>query len=150
MVELARAQPNPDISRAFLFALSIANALGRELERPERLIRKAIPVASVLWFQGGACSGNTMSFLNADEANVIDLITDFGLDLLWHPSLGLELGDNARRLFEDPADVTVYLVEAADFTPGGPLTRAVRAGVKQVLGLIRDEPAFGSTSGADR
>jgi Ni,Fe-hydrogenase I large subunit len=24
-------------------------------------------MASVLWFQGGACSGNTMSFLNVDE-----------------------------------------------------------------------------------
>ena len=24
-------------------------------------------MASVLWFQGGACSGNTMSFLNAEE-----------------------------------------------------------------------------------
>ena len=48
-------------------------------------------MASVLWFQGGACSGNTMSFLNAEEPNVVDLIVDFGLDLLWHPSLGLEL-----------------------------------------------------------
>ena len=71
-------------------------------------------MASVLWFQGGACSGNTMSFLNADEPNVVDLITDFGLDLLWHPSLGLELGDNAQRLFEDcatgdrPMDIFVY------------------------------------------
>ena len=44
-------------------------------------------MASVLWFQGGACSGNTMSFLNAEEPNVVDLIVDFGLDLLWHPSL---------------------------------------------------------------
>jgi len=56
-------------------------------------------MASVLWFQGGACSGNTMSFLNATEPNVIDLITDFGLDLLWHPSLGLEGGRNAQKLF---------------------------------------------------
>ena len=61
-------------------------------------------MASVLWFQGGACSGNTMSFLNAEEPNVVDLIVDFGLDLIWHPSLGLELrprdeglGDRSRR-----------------------------------------------------
>lgn len=52
------------------------------------------PMASVLWFQGGACSGNTMSFLNADEPNadepnVVDLIVDFGLDLVRHPSRGL-------------------------------------------------------------
>ncbi len=61
-------------------------------------------MASVLWFQGGACSGNTMSFLNADEPNVVDLIVDFGLDLVWHPSLGLELGNNAQKLFNACAD----------------------------------------------
>ena len=33
-------------------------------------------MASVLWFQGGACSGNTMSFLNAEEPNVVDIIVD--------------------------------------------------------------------------
>ena len=60
-------------------------------------------MASVLWLHGGACSGNTMSFLNADEPNVVDLIVDFGLDLLWHPSLGMELGENAKKIFNDCA-----------------------------------------------
>ena len=60
-------------------------------------------MSSVLWFQAGACSGNTMSFLNAEEPNVVDLIVDFGLDLLWHPSLGLELGENAKKIFTDCA-----------------------------------------------
>ncbi len=58
-------------------------------------------MASVLWLHGGACSGNTMSFLNADEPNVVDLIVDFGLDIIWHPSLGMELGENAQKLFWD-------------------------------------------------
>ena len=58
-------------------------------------------MASVLWLHGGACSGNTMSFLNADEPNVVDLIVDFGLDIIWHPSLGMELGENAQKLFRD-------------------------------------------------
>jgi hydrogenase maturation protease len=44
---------------------------------------------------------------------------------------------------EYPRDVTVYLIEAADFTPGGELTGPVRDGMDRVLGLIRDEPAFG-------
>ena len=49
-------------------------------------------MSSVLWFQAGTCSReNTMSFLNAEEPNVVDLIVDFGLELLWHPSLGMEL-----------------------------------------------------------
>lgn len=49
-----------------------------------------------------------------------------------------------------PADVTVYLIEAADFTPGGALSDAVRASLTQVLSQIRDEPAFGPAAGADR
>src|SRR3954471_18990673 len=60
-------------------------------------------MSSVLWFQAGACSGNTMSFLNAEEPNIVDLIVDFGLDLIWHPSLGLELGENAKQIFADCA-----------------------------------------------
>ncbi len=71
-------------------------------------------MASVLWLQGGACSGNTMSFLNAEEPSACDLVTDFGIDLLWHPSLGMEMGDNAKRIFEDlaagrkPLDIFVF------------------------------------------
>jgi hydrogenase small subunit len=55
-----------------------------------------------------------MSFLNAEEPNVVDLIVDFGLEVLWHPSLGLELGNNAQKLFWDcargdrPLDVFVF------------------------------------------
>src|SRR5918996_4591862 len=60
-------------------------------------------MSSVLWFQAGACSGNTMSFLNAEEPNVVDLIVDFGLDVIWHPSLGLELGEQAKKIFNDCA-----------------------------------------------
>lgn len=43
---------------------------------------------------------------------------------------------------EYPSDVTVYLIEAADFTPGGELSAPVRDGMNQVLDLIRDERAF--------
>ncbi len=72
-------------------------------------------MASVLWLHGGACSGNTMSFLNADEPNVVDLIVDFGLDIIWHPSLGMELGENAKKLFEDCAsgarDLDIFVFE---------------------------------------
>jgi hydrogenase small subunit len=55
-------------------------------------------MANLLWLQGGACSGNTMSFLNAEQPSVCDLVTDFGINILWHPSLGLELGENLRNL----------------------------------------------------
>ncbi len=58
-------------------------------------------MANVLWLQGGACSGNTMSFLNAEEPTVVELITDFGINILWHPSVGLEIGEQVSELLRD-------------------------------------------------
>lgn len=58
-------------------------------------------MANVLWLQGGACSGNTMSFLNAEEPTVVELVTDFGINILWHPSIGLEIGDQVSDLLRD-------------------------------------------------
>ena len=58
-------------------------------------------MANLLWLQGGACSGNTMSFLNAEEPSACDLVTDFGINVLWHPSLGMELGDNLQQMLRD-------------------------------------------------
>ncbi len=55
-------------------------------------------MANVLWLQGGACSGNTMSFLNAEEPTVVELITDFGINILWHPTIGLEIGHQVSDL----------------------------------------------------
>ena len=58
-------------------------------------------MANLLWLQGGACSGNTMSFLNAEEPSACDLVTDFGINILWQPSLGVELGDNVKKILKD-------------------------------------------------
>jgi len=71
-------------------------------------------MASVLWFQGGACSGNTMSFINASEPSVVDLIVDFGLEIVYHPTLSMEIGQQAQDLFwqyargEKTIDIFVY------------------------------------------
>lgn len=71
-------------------------------------------MATLLWFQGGACSGNTISLLNAEEPTVCDLLTDFGIEFLWHPSLGMELGEQAQAMFhalargEKPLDIFVF------------------------------------------
>ncbi|MBL8473955.1 MAG: NADH:ubiquinone oxidoreductase [Rhodocyclaceae bacterium] len=71
-------------------------------------------MANLLWLQGGACSGNTMSFLNAEEPSACDLVTDFGINILWHPSLGVELGENLQKLLRDcvsgatPLDIFVF------------------------------------------
>src|SRR5262245_23791879 len=87
-------------------AIAIDQAAGREQRRA--------PMANLLWLQGGACSGNTMSFLNAEEPSVCDLVTDFGINVLWHPSLGLELGQNLQNLLRGclsgavPLDIFVF------------------------------------------
>jgi len=71
-------------------------------------------MANLLWLQGGACSGNTMSFLNAEEPSACDLVTDFGINIIWHPSLGMELGENLQKLLRDcvsgtlPLDILVF------------------------------------------
>ncbi|MGL6022777.1 MAG: hypothetical protein ACRC0A_06710 [Chitinophagaceae bacterium] len=71
-------------------------------------------MANVLWLQGGACSGNTMSFLNAEEPTVVELITNFGINILWHPSIGMELGHQLTQLLKDilsdkiQLDILVY------------------------------------------
>ena len=57
-------------------------------------------MANLLWLQGGACSGNTMSFLNAEEPSACDLVTVFGINILWQPSLGIELGDNVKHILQ--------------------------------------------------
>ena len=58
-------------------------------------------MANVLWLQGGACSGNTMSFLNAEEPTVVELIVDFGIHILCHPTVGLEIGHQVSDLMND-------------------------------------------------
>ncbi|MEO1482077.1 MAG: hydrogenase [Myxococcota bacterium] len=82
-------------------------------------------MANVLWLQGGACSGNTMSFLNAEEPSACDLVTDFGVNLLWHPSLGMELGEQLQKILRDcvsgetPLDIFIFegsVVQAPDKT----------------------------------
>jgi hydrogenase small subunit len=55
-----------------------------------------------------------MSFLNAEEPSVCDLVTDFGINVLWHPSLGIELGDKLHQLLQAlitgqcPLDILVF------------------------------------------
>lgn len=58
-------------------------------------------MANVLWLQGGACSGNTMSFFNAQEPTVVELVTDFGINIIWHPSIALEIGHQVTHLLND-------------------------------------------------
>ena len=71
-------------------------------------------MANLLWLHGGACNGNTQSFLNAEEPTVVDLVTDFGINILYHHSISMEFGEGARRILESilddeiPLDILVF------------------------------------------
>lgn len=70
-------------------------------------------MANLLWMHGGACNGNTQSVLNAEEPTVVDLVTDFGINILYHHSVSMEFGEQVRRVLEQvlhdeiPLDILV-------------------------------------------
>ncbi|MCX7784460.1 MAG: hydrogenase [Meiothermus sp.] len=57
-------------------------------------------MATLVWLHGGACNGNTQSFLNAEEPSVVDLVTDFGIEILYHHSIFPDMGEQVRRKLE--------------------------------------------------
>jgi len=53
---------------------------------------------SVLWLQTGACSGETMALLCAENPSIEQLIRDGSIEMLWHPSLSGPGADLARLI----------------------------------------------------
>ncbi len=47
---------------------------------------------NVVWMQTGACGGESMALLCADRPSVESLLQQYGVRLLWHPSLTAECG----------------------------------------------------------
>lgn len=47
---------------------------------------------TVLWLQAGSCGGCTMAALGAEEKGLPAVLADFGLRLLWHPSISEQAG----------------------------------------------------------
>ncbi|MCB1958297.1 MAG: HupU protein, partial [Rhodocyclaceae bacterium] len=56
---------------------------------------------NLLWLQSGGCGGCTMSLLCADTQNLVGLLADAGIELLWHPSLSEQSGEEVVRLLGD-------------------------------------------------
>lgn len=53
---------------------------------------------NLLWLQSGGCGGCTMSLLCADQRDLLGLLADAGIRILWHPSLSEESGAEALDL----------------------------------------------------
>lgn len=55
---------------------------------------------NVLWLQSAGCGGCTMSLLCAEAPNLLDLLGDAGITLLWHPALSRETGGEVAALLD--------------------------------------------------
>lgn len=72
---------------------------------------------TLLWIQTGACSGETLSILNAESPNLLEALQAYDVEVLWHPSLSLESPAELERIIErieaDTQELTVLAVEGS-------------------------------------
>ncbi|GAA0309891.1 NADH-quinone oxidoreductase subunit B family protein [Rhodovulum strictum] len=55
---------------------------------------------NILWLQASGCGGCTMSLLCAEHPDILSLLADAGLRMLWHPALSAETGAEAAALLD--------------------------------------------------
>lgn len=74
-------------------------------------------MATLLWMQTSGCSGDTMAILCAEKPTFHEAMTNYGIRLLWHPSLSPEspheLGRMIEQICADELELTVLAVEGA-------------------------------------
>lgn len=58
-------------------------------------------VKTLLWLQGGACGGNTLSLLNANDPDLLEFLEDYNIKILWHPSLSLESDGDVAAILDN-------------------------------------------------
>lgn len=56
---------------------------------------------NLLWLQSAGCGGCTMSLLCAEDPGVFDLLSDAGIETLWHPAFSEATGAEVLALLED-------------------------------------------------
>ncbi len=56
---------------------------------------------NLLWLQSGGCGGCTLSLLCAEAPDLTTSLAAANINLLWHPSLSLETGQQVMEIFED-------------------------------------------------
>lgn len=55
---------------------------------------------NLLWLQSGGCGGCSMSLLNAESPDLVTLLETAGINILWHPSLSEQSGDEVVSMLE--------------------------------------------------
>lgn len=79
---------------------------------------------NLIWLQTGACSGDTMSILCADSPSLEELVDEYNLDILWHPSLSHkpvnDLAETIEAVLDDSQRLDILCVEGSIVTgPNG-------------------------------
>ncbi|ANQ86975.1 ferredoxin hydrogenase small subunit [Azoarcus olearius] len=64
---------------------------------------------NLIWLQSGGCGGCTMSLLCSDARDLLGLLRDAGINILWHPSLSEQTGPEALALLEACANGEIPL-----------------------------------------
>ena len=74
-------------------------------------------MVNLLWLQSGGCNGDTISFLNAEQPHVLTALKMLDINLLWHPFLSLEIGEDVGKIFDKcisrKTKLDVLIVEGA-------------------------------------
>ncbi|EHP70047.1 Ni,Fe-hydrogenase I small subunit [Metallosphaera yellowstonensis MK1] len=121
---------------------------------------------NLLWLQGGACGGNTLSMLNASDPDVLEFLHQHEARFLWHPSLSPECGGDLKRLLnsilEARLELHVFLFEGSVITgpngtgqynmfAGKPMMHWVREIAKRAKYVVAvgDCASFGGIPAAD-
>ena len=55
---------------------------------------------TLYWMQAGGCSGDSMSLLNANSPDLLEILQELDVDLLWHSSLSVANRTSQRALLE--------------------------------------------------
>jgi len=74
-------------------------------------------MATLLWLQAGACSGDSMALLSAETPDFLEALETYGIQILWHPSLSVEspaaLEEKVRRIEMGEITLDVLCVEGS-------------------------------------
>jgi Ni,Fe-hydrogenase I small subunit len=70
---------------------------------------REVRMTSLLWVQALCCGGETVSFLNADQPDILTFLRSHGIQLLWHPSLSNASVRETREIFSRCADGSMPL-----------------------------------------
>lgn len=72
---------------------------------------------TMLWMQAGACSGDTMSLLCADRPSWPEFVEQYGIDVIWQPSLSTrpmsELLEDINAIINDELSLDILCVEGS-------------------------------------